>query len=494
MTFSDPGWAKRLTWGALWRRLRGGRGEADRSGAGAVGGAQESVSKGRIAVLSRSTAKASRSRMRTILSSAARFSALSLLPKLLVVAKDAAVAFYFGASEALDLYLMAFLLIGLPASIIVIALHATLVPALASNKDADAAASLLGGTLKLAAILLLLALPIWLLVLPHTLNTLYPAASKTTMPGLLQACYWLIPYYFLSGINVLLDGGLQARKVFWPNAVLPALFPMAIVASIGLTQRADIRVLLIGTVVGSLLQSIALYVLLVRHNAIKWRNTTESALRSVFLTALPLMIGAIASSFAPIVEQMIAFNLGPGSVSLLSYGNKVPNAFNTLLVTAIGIVLLPHFADMVAARQWRESRTLHLRLSGILLAIGMVAALTGIILAEDIVRLLFQRGAFSAADSQSAAEVMQIYLAQLPFLLAAMLSSRALAAMGKTNTLATTAILQLVLTSGLAFSLSRQYGVVGVPMAAVAGTVLSMVLMSCVVWRSFTNQFKVQLP
>lgn len=428
----------------------------------------------------------------TILTSAAKFSALSLLPKILVVAKDAAIAFYFGTGEALDLYLMAFVLIGLPTSIIVIALHSALVPALAS-KDSASAASLLTSTLKLAVILLSLALPIWLLLLPYFLNMLYPTVGEATMPGLLQACYWLIPYYFLSGINVLLDGGLQARKVFWPNAVLSAFFPIAIMASISLTQQADIRGLLIGTVAGSLFQLIALCILLVRRNAILWRANDELTLRPIFITALPLMIGGIASSFAPLVEQLIAFNLGPGSVSVLSYGNKVPIAISALLVTAIGIVLLPHFADMVAAKQWQETRTLHLRLSGILFVLGTAAALIGIVFAEDMVRLLFQHGAFSVTDSQKAAEVTRIYLLQLPFLLTAMLSSRALVAMGKTTTLATTTFLQLLLASGLAFLFSTQHGVKGVAMATVVGTALGMVLNSYVVWRSVTKQCKVQL-
>jgi putative peptidoglycan lipid II flippase len=431
--------------------------------------------------------------MRTILVSAATFGALSLLPKILVVAKDVAVAFYFGTGQALDLYLMAFVLIGMPVSIIVMALHTTLVPALAS-KDAETAASLLGGTLKLAVSALLFALPVWLLLLPYAMDTLYPTAGETTMPGLLQACYWLIPYYFLSGINVLLDGGLQARKVFWPNAVLSAMFPIAIMAAVGLSQQADIQALLIGTVVGSLLQSVALYTLLVRCNAIKWRKTAGSGLRPVFLSALPLMIGTFASSFAPMAEQMIAFKLGPGAVSLLSYGNKVPAVLSTLLVTAIGIVMLPHFADLVAARQWRESRTLHWRLSGILIAIGLVVAAVGIFFAEEFVRLLFQRGAFTAADSHMAADVMRVYLLQLPFLLAAMISTRALAAMGKTTTLTAIALLQLVLVSSLAYLFSQQFGVVGVPMGTVVATTLGMSLMGYAAWRGFTNQFRRQTP
>ena len=427
------------------------------------------------------------SRMRAILVSAATFTALSLLPKVLVVGKDVAVAFYFGAGQALDVYLMAFVLIGMPVSIIVVALQTTLIPALV-GKPNEAAAGLLGGALKLALTALLLALPLWLLALPFALATLYPAAAETTRSTLLQACYWLIPYYFLHGINLLLYGALQAKKTFWVNAVLPGVFPIAIIAALGYAQQADIRALLIGTVTGSLLECIVLYTMLTRGNAIKWRNTAGSGLRPVFITALPLMIGAIASSFSPMVEQMIAFKLGPGAVSLLSYGSKVPAALSTLMVTAIGIVMLPHFADLVAARQWRESRTLHWLLSGILLAIGIFVAAVGIFFAEEIVRLLFQRGAFSAADSQLAADVMRIYLLQLPFLLAAMVSLRTLAAMGKTIAMTSIAATQLLVASSLAYLFSRYFGVAGVAMGTSAGALIGAGLLVLAVRLEYKHQ------
>lgn len=430
-------------------------------------------------------------RMRAILISAATFTALSLLPKVLVVAKDVAVAYYFGTGQALDVYLVAFVLIGMPVSIIVVTLQTTLIPALV-GKPCEAAAALLGGALKLALSALLLALPLWLLALPYALNTLYPAAAEATRSNLLQACFWLIPYYFLNGINLLMYGALQAKKTFWVNAMLPGVFPIAIIAALGFFQQADIRALLIGTASGSLLECIVLYTILARDNAIKWRNTAGSGLRPVFLSALPLMVGSIASSFAPMVEQMIAFQLGSGAVSLLSYGNKVPMAVNTLLVTAIGIVMLPHFSDLVAARQWRESRTLHWQLSSILIAIGVVVAVLGMIFAEAIMRLLFQRGAFTTGDSQLAAEVMQVYLLQLPFLLAAMISTRALAAMGKTTTLTGIALLQLVLVSSLAYLFSGQFGVVGVPMGTVVATMVGMSLLGYSVWRGFTNKLNEQ--
>jgi putative peptidoglycan lipid II flippase len=419
------------------------------------------------------------------------FTALSLLPKVFVVAKDVTVAFYFGTGQALDVYLMAFVLIGMPVSIIVVALQTTLISALV-GKPIETAASLLGGALKIAVIGLMLALPVWLLLLPFVLNTLYPDAVEATRTSLLQACYWLIPYYFLNGINLIMYGALQAKKIFWVNAVLPIVFPIAIIAALALTRVADIRSLLMGTVIGSLLECSVLFAILNRSNFIQWRKTAGSGLRSVFVSALPLMIGSTAGSLTPVIEQVIAFKLGPGAVSLLSYGNKVPLALSTLLVTSIGIVILPHFADLVAERQWRESRTLHWRISGILIALGVLVAVIGSVYAEEIVRLLFQRGAFNTGDSQLTSEVMKVYLLQLPFLLAGMISTRALAAIGKTITLAGVAFLQLLIGSVLAYYFSVKFGVVGVPMGAAVATLVGMSLLGYSVWREFTLKLNKQ--
>lgn len=411
------------------------------------------------------------SRTRAILSSTALFAALSLLPKLLAIAKDMVVASSFGATQTLDVYLMAFVLIGVPVSIVVVAIQTTLIPALV-NRDADAAARLLGGAIKLALGMLAVALPVWLVLLPLFLATLYPGSSAETRQELFSACLWLIPYYFINGMNLLLYGALQARKAFWPNAVFPGFFPIAILASVWLTPKADIRSLLVGTVLGSALEAAALLWMLKRGNWLRWRNTSGAGLMPVLRLALPLMAGGVMASLAPVVEQLIAFRLGPGAVSLLSYGNKVPAAVNSLLLTAIGIIALPHFAELISRQEWNPYRKLYLRLSGIVFGIGAIVAITGMIFSEDIVRLLFERGAFSRSDTLETAAVMRAYLLQLPFLLLAMLSVRALAAMGKTLAMTWISAGQMILAGGLAYLFSAHFGVVGVALGTTVAVVL----------------------
>lgn len=427
------------------------------------------------------------SRTRDILSSTAWFGALSLLPKVFSLFKDVTLAASFGASQALDTYLIAFVLIGVPVSIVVVAMQTTLIPALV-NKDNNAAAGLLGGAIKLAVALLILALPVWLAVLPVAFGALYPGKGGDDRHELLLACLWLVPYYFINGINLLLYGALQARKVFWPNAVLPGLFPLAILTVIWLLPDASIHSLLIGTVIGSVLEGAALVIVLIRERLIRLWRTVGYGLKPVVRLAMPLMAGGVIASFAPIVEQLIAFSLGPGAVSLLSYGNKVPAAVNSLLLTAIGIVVLPHFAELMAKREWCVCKKLYLRLSVIALAAGILVAGVGMTLSETIIRLLFERGAFTALDTQESADVMSAYLFQLPFLLVAMVSMRALVAMERTLVMTWITAGQLTLAGSLAYYFSSKYGVMGVASGTAAATLFGAAVLGIAAWHGFNKQ------
>ena len=395
----------------------------------------------------------------------------------------------FGVAQALDVYLMAFVLIGVPVTVIVIAIQTALIPALV-NKDSNAVAGLLGGTIKLAMALLVFALPVWLLLLPVALGVLYPGNTEDVRHELQMACLWLIPYYFINGINLLLYGALQARKLFWPNAVLPGLFPLSVLIAVWSMSTTDIHSLLLGTVAGSALEGAALYFVLRCERLLRLCHTVNSGLIPIVRLALPLMAGGVITSFAPVVEQLIAFRLGPGAVSVLSYGNKVPAALSSLLLTAIGIVVLPHFAELLAKREWHSCKKLYLRVSGIALIVGTLISGVVIPFSEAIVRLLFERGAFTAADTKQTAAVMGVYLLQFSFVLATMVSMRALVAMGKTLTMAWITTGQLVLAGSLSYIFSSQYGVVGVASGTAVATIIGTAIFGTVTWHQLKEQSK----
>jgi putative peptidoglycan lipid II flippase len=422
-------------------------------------------------------------RTRAIVSATVRFAALSLLPKLLSVVKDMAVAARFGASRTLDSYLVAFVLIGIPVAVISIALQTALTPALV-GRDREGAARLLGGAIKLALGLLALILPLWLLALPRVCAVLYPRLPPGAIDELVTACLWLTPYYFMNGANHLFYGALQARREFWPNALLPALFPLAILVCLLVSKAAVIGVLVAGTVAGSAGECAALLLLVRRAGWLRLRNTANAGLLRIVRLALPLAAGGIVTAFSLVIEQLLAFRLGEGAVSLLNYGFKVPTALASLLVTGLAIVVLPHFAELMTAGAWRASKALHRRVSAIALGLGLGIAAGVSVAAETVVRLLFERGAFTSRDTMAVAEVMRVYLVQLPFLMAGAVSARVLIALGRTGTMTGIVVVQLALAGALAYALSERFGVAGVAAGTTGATLLGAILFGGAAWAA----------
>jgi len=372
------------------------------------------------------------SRIRTILGSAALFSLMSLLPKFLAIFKDVLIAGRFGAAHQLDSYLLAFVLIGMPVSVMVVALQTAMIPALVRREVDGNAEKLLAGGLKLAMLALAVVLPFWLAAVPWVLRTIFEKhVVEPELASVYEACLWLIPYYFLNGSNLLLYGALQARRSFWPNAILPGMFPLALLGTLSLMPELGLRPLLIGTVLGSFLEFVAAYALVYRDGVSLRGSLGDSGIWPQAMMAAPLMLGGLLSAVAPVFEQMIAYGLGEGGVSLLSYGNKVPSALSSLLVTAIGIVVLPHLAQMIHRQEWRSCRRLYVHLELLVFGVGVLIAGLGMVCASYVISLLFERGAFTSVQSVEAAKVMRMYLVQLPFLLLSMVAIRTLAAWGR---------------------------------------------------------------
>src|SRR5436309_6546328 len=119
----------------------------------------------------------------------------SLVAKGLGFIKEVLVAALFGLSGALDIYLVAFVLIGFPVSILLNAGQTALISALAAERSSSTD----GGRLYAATILLTVAslavlLPLWLLVLPKVLPWLASGFSPDKRQELETALFWLVPY------------------------------------------------------------------------------------------------------------------------------------------------------------------------------------------------------------------------------------------------------------------------------------------------------------
>lgn len=420
-------------------------------------------------VIARWSAYAARSPLRRLGYAALVAAATSLLAKVLGFAKEVLVAAVFGLAGALDIYLVAFVLIGMPLSVLLSAVQTAMIAHLSSGLDAEAAASRFSVTCLLTLAVLAVLLPIWLWTLPRVLPWLASGFSPGKRQSLETALFLLIPYYFLNGFNLLGYGALQAKGRFLANGLLPAATPVVIMLAVLVWGASGgWQVLAVALNVGSAIESLLLLIALSRLGLLSL--PTKSSLKgmdTIAVASLALLPGTFVLAFMPLVEQAIAAALGEGSNAALAYGYKLPAALLGILVTAIGITALPYFSAQIG--QGNHAYSLHSlnKLSLVLLAGGALLALPLGFFSTEITVVLYQRGAFDAAATGRVAPIQFAYFMQIPFALVAMLGIKTLAALNLNGLLSLYTALGVLLQALLAYALSARYGLPGIAWAAV---------------------------
>jgi putative peptidoglycan lipid II flippase len=405
--------------------------------------------------------------------------------------KEAVVAAAFGVSGAMDTYLMGLMLIGVPSSLLLNAVQTALIPFFVEVRERDGTegtASFLRSAASATLLAMTALLLLWFALLPWIIGIVGHGFDPAKRDAVRIIFVWLIPYYFLNGLNLLGHGALQAEKRFLPTALAPLCTILVTIAIVLGTGGGDVHKLVLGLVIGSLLEWMVLHWQLHRGGASLLPGSislTPEILR-IAKGAAVLVGGTFVLCFSPMIEQGLASGLGRGTVAAMGYAFRLPAMISGLLVTAVGVTVLPFFSEMVAQGDNAGCERAFRRYAFVLLAGGCVLMLTLVAFSEPLVALGFQRGVFSPEDTRLVAQIQRAYLVQLPGALVGMLAMRLLVAQGAYAAVTAVNSLTVIGSGALAWTLSKHLGPVGIALGLSIGAMVSAVILVVVALRSFS--------
>lgn len=183
--------------------------------------------------------------------------------------------------------------------------------------------------------------------------------------------------------------------------------------------ESGIAAVAVGWFVGALLQ-MSMQLLGLRSArlrlTLRWRHP---ALRAIALLYAPVMLSLILDT---LVARPYSYNLasrtGEGSIAYMNWATTLIQFPQGLVATAISVAILPTLAGQAAnltdtlERAFKDTLGLGMRLT-ITLILPATAGL--MVLAVPIIQLLFQHGAFTAADTAVTSSALRLYLIGLPF-------------------------------------------------------------------------------
>lgn len=290
------------------------------------------------------------------------------------------------------------------------------------------------------------------------------------------------PYLLAMSLVALLSGVLNSLGRFTAAAAAPILLNIVLVsvmllaASQGLEGSAEAGIMLSwGVAVAGALQLFMLALATYRAGmglGLRRPRLSEDV-RQLIRLGIPGVISGGVTQINIVVGTMIA-SMQAGAVSFLYYADRLSQLPLGIVGIAIGVVLLPDLSRKLragedAAAMDSQNRSLEF---GLLLALPAAVALS--VSAGPILTVLFERGAFTAADTAATAPALIATAVGLPAFILIKVFSPAFFAREDTRTPMRFAVISMIINifASLAlFFLFSQLGLLPHIGIAIAGTI-----------------------
>jgi putative peptidoglycan lipid II flippase len=223
------------------------------------------------------------------------------------------------------------------------------------------------------------------------------------------------------GVSGLLMGVLQSNGAFLAPAIAPALYNLGIILGAVLLSNLGIFGPAIGVVIGALLH-LSVQVPTLRQLVIgKWVTTEAQAqspitnyqlrsdARQILLLMLPRVIGLAAVQINLIVNTRLASRMDAGAVSALNIAFAIMILPQAAIAQAIGTVLFPAISANAARGERAAFGAAITRALSVIIALSMPATVGLIVLGQPLIRLLFERGEFTAQSTAQVSFALQMF-------------------------------------------------------------------------------------
>jgi putative peptidoglycan lipid II flippase len=332
---------------------------------------------------------------------------------------DVSIAYRFGAGSATDAFFVgARIPLGLLA-VVMVAANQTLVPAFSAWRTTKAedesrrlTSLVLTGVFLIAGVIAVsgssLAAPLVHLTAPGLSDE-----STALAISVARIMFFLLPLVSMAEV---LRAVLNSRRAFTAPAAVHLLFNGTAAGIVIASGARSVHVVAWAYLAGSVIQFLFLAVTAQRRG-FRYKPSLQlgdpQLHATLALTVRPLFAAGL-NPLARVAELAVVSFLPPGSITILNYGYRLVSAIGgSVFFRSVIVVIVPSLTDATVRDDRREIR----RLTGLglrimlLLSVPLTAFLA--VLAGPAVRVLFQRGSFSADSSALLGTVLAVYAGSL---------------------------------------------------------------------------------
>ena len=337
----------------------------------------------------------------------------SIISKVLGFAREAILLAVVGADAVSDAFIYSLSLPTMVFSMVLAAFSTGIIPMFTrveNEEGPDRAANFLSNTINVLMVIGLFFIAVLFFFTETSVSLLLPNADAAVL-------VYTIPFVKVTSFTILfaviiqlLTGFLHVKNSFLVPALLGFPLNIIIIIVIYLTRVSSINILPYGIVLAYIAQ--AVIILGYAYNkGFKYKpifNLKDEHMRRMLVVALPLIIGAAASTFGNLVSQALASST-EGGITLINAATKIGGMVEGIFGLAIIQVTYPSLSKAISLKQYEKAKREFgdAFISEMLFIIP--SALGLMLLAGPVVEFVFLRGEFTRADAITLTPILFAY-------------------------------------------------------------------------------------
>lgn len=345
------------------------------------------------------------------------FSLLSALSGILV---ETSIAAQLGLSRASDSFYVAFTIPYIITNLLSATSQFSLVPFFSTVDSRDSLEGLgrgLSYVLNLVFLGLGLFAALGALGAPWMMRAIAPGFTRDQIELATQLSRWLFLIIVPAGIAEAFRSFLLSRHSFVLSSAAGFIRNVVVIwVILWRFDRYGPFSIVLGYLAGYLLQVLVLGVQIVISFPVRYSlalTGSGEAFRRLRGAGTAQMGGALAWQVVVLAERIIASFLPAGTLTAINYGSKILYTMVELLGGSVGTAALPQLARAAVGKTHDEERKTFKEVSRLGLFFTTPAVVFSLMLAHNIIRLVFERGHFTPAATDLMSRIFFYYCLSL---------------------------------------------------------------------------------
>ena len=349
----------------------------------------------------------------------------TFLSRVLGFIRDILIARYLGSTVIADAFFVAFRIPNFFRRVLAEgAYSAALIPVFSgvvlNPKDEREASDFVENTTSMLLFATVVLTILFFFGMPYIIQVLAPGFTDNKEAYELAVHFGKIifPYIIFISLAAHFASINNVHERFAAGAFAPAILNISFILSLFfLTPFVTTagHALSYGVLIGGVLQFLYLYRAVL--NFYRPRiilPVLNEKLKKFFKLFLPGVVGSGVIQLNIVIGTIIASFLPVGAISHIYYADRLNQLPLAIFGIALGIVLLPSLSKAIKQSDQETTNNIQNRSIEFSLLISLPSAIGLFILAEPIIQILFERGAFVAEDTFYTAKVLSYFALGLP--------------------------------------------------------------------------------